>query len=341
MELLKRYLQAVAEHLPAHGRQDTLAELKANLESEIEGREEELGRNLTETEIAAVLEAHGMPVLIASRYGSQHFLIGPSLFPVYWYTLKRSFPLVVLAYTVVQMVDIFFNSGSGAELGHRIGAALGHFPAVAPTFWGIMTLGFALFEYGQGSLFPRMTLPKWSVRDLPPLERTERKKHSFANGIADLIVSILMVGWLLAVPNHPFLIIGPGVKILHNTPFGLTPEWHVFYWQFLGLLIAMLPSRQRCSSLLAARTRMAAVGRQGAGNPDSGHHGAGANLLRIRQQCHGGEHALAPGHQQWNHLGFKVAPRNLRDQVHLGPVAADLHRTASTRRLRSRPLIDR
>jgi hypothetical protein len=241
MELLKRYLQAVAEHLPARGRQDTLAELKANLESEIEGREEELGRNLTEAEVAAVLEAHGMPVLVASRYGSQHFLIGPSLFPVYWYTLKRSFPLVVLAYTAVQMVDIFFNSGSGAELGHRIGAAIGHFPAVALTFWGIMTLGFAVFEYGQGSFFPRMTLPKWSVRDLPPLERTEKKKHSFASGIADLIVSILMVVWLLAVPNHPYLIVGPGMKVLHDTPFALTPEWHVIYWQFLGLLIAMLP----------------------------------------------------------------------------------------------------
>jgi len=241
MELLKRYLQAVAEHLPARGRQDTLAELKANLEAEIEGREEELGRNLTEAEIAAVLEAHGMPVLVASRYGSQHFLIGPTLFPVYWYTLKRSFPFVALVYAVVQMVDIFFNSGSGADLGHRIGVALGHFPAVALTFWAILTLGFAIFEYGQGSFFPRVTLPKWSVRDLPPLERVEKKKHSFASAIADLIVSILIVVWLLGVPNHPYLIIGPGMKIVHDVPFGLTPEWHVLYWQIIGLLIAMLP----------------------------------------------------------------------------------------------------
>ena len=241
MELLRRYLQAVAEHLPARGRQDTLAELKANLESEIEGREEELGRKLTEAEIASVLEAHGMPVLVASRYGSQHFLIGPTLFPIYWYTLKRSFPLVVLAYTVVQMGSIFFSSGSETELGHGIGVAFGHFPAVALTFWGIVTLGFAIFEYGQGSFFPKMTLPKWSVRDLPPLERAGRKKYSFASGIADLIVSILMVLWLLAVPNHPYLIIGPGVKILHDTPFALTPEWHIIYWQFVGLLIAMLP----------------------------------------------------------------------------------------------------
>jgi hypothetical protein len=241
MELLKRYLQAVGEHLPRRGREDTLAELRANLESEIEGREEELGRALTESELATVLEAHGMPVLVASRYGAQHFLIGPTLFPVYWYTLKRSFPLVVLAYAVVQLVSIFLGSGSADDMGHQIGTVFGRFPGVVLTFWGIMTLGFAVFEYGQGRFFPKMTLPKWSVRDLPPMERSEGKKHSFANGAADLIVSVLIVMWLLAVPDHPYLIVGPGAKILHGMPFELTPEWHVFYWQILGLLIAMIP----------------------------------------------------------------------------------------------------
>ncbi len=67
------------------------------------------------------------PCSSPSRYGSQHFLIGPSLFPVLLVHAPAQLPLVVLAYTAVQMVDIFFNSGSGAELGHRIGAAIGHF----------------------------------------------------------------------------------------------------------------------------------------------------------------------------------------------------------------------
>jgi hypothetical protein len=103
-----------------------------------------------------------------------------------------------------------------------------------------MTLGFAVFEYAQGRYVPKMTLPKWSVRDLPPLEPGQ-KKHAMANCVADLIVSVLIVVWLLAVPNHPYLIIGPGAKMVNGIPFGLTPEWHVFYWQIVGLLIAMLP----------------------------------------------------------------------------------------------------
>jgi hypothetical protein len=240
MDLLERYLQAVGEHLPAKGRADTLAELRANLEAEIEGREEELNRPLTEAEVAQVLEAHGMPVLVAARYGPQHFLIGPQLFPFYWYTLKRSFPLVVVAYAFIQLVAAITQSGSGLDLGQRINAAVAHFPGVALTFWGVMTLGFAAFEYAQGRCIPKMTLPKWSVRDLPALEPGQ-KKHSLASGVADLIVSVLIVVWLLAVPNHPYLIIGPGAKMVSGTLFGLTPEWHIFYRQIVGLLIAMLP----------------------------------------------------------------------------------------------------
>jgi hypothetical protein len=240
MEILERYLLAVGEHLPARGRADTLAELRANLEAEIEGREDAAGRPLTEAEVAQVLEAHGMPVLVAARYGPQHFLIGPQLFPFYWYTLKRSFPLVLVAYAAVQVISAIVQSGSGENLGQRIGAAAGHFPAVALTFWAVMTLGFAVFEYAQGRYVPKLTPPKWSVRDLPALE-PEEKKHSLTSAVAELIVSVLIVIWLLAVPNHPFLIIGPGAKVVNGMPFGLTPEWHIFYWQIVGLLIAMLP----------------------------------------------------------------------------------------------------
>ncbi len=243
MNLLERYLNAVGEHLPGRGRADMLAELRANLESEIEGREEQLQRALTEAEVAQVLEAHGMPVMVAARYGPQQFLIGPGLFPFYWYTLKRSFPYVIAIYAAVQLAAAIMESGSGPDLGQRIGAALGHFPAVALTFWAVMTLGFAAFEFVQGRWVPKMTLPNWSVNSLPAGEALAQGKQckSTASIVADLIISVLMIVWLLAVPNHPCLIIGPGVSMVHGMPFGLTPEWKVFYWQIIGLLIAMLP----------------------------------------------------------------------------------------------------
>jgi len=43
MELLDRYLQAVKRHLPWERQDDIIAELKANLESQLEDKESELG----------------------------------------------------------------------------------------------------------------------------------------------------------------------------------------------------------------------------------------------------------------------------------------------------------
>ncbi len=233
MDLLERYLQEVGKYLPAKGRGDTLAELRANLLAEMEGREEELGRPLNEAEVAAVLEQHGRPVIVASRYLPQHYLIGPGLFPLYWFTLMKSFPLVILAYALAQATNFIFGAGVS------VGAAIGHFPSVALTFWAVVTLGFAVFEYGQGKFFAEVKWAKeWNARELPAI--TREKGPSFASRVADLIVSVLFILWLLSVPTHPFLVLGPGGAV-RGLPFGLSPEWHIFYWQIVGLLALMLP----------------------------------------------------------------------------------------------------
>lgn len=232
MDLLERYLQAVGQYLPGRGKNDTLAELRANLLAEIEGHEKELGRPLNEAETATVLEHHGRPVIVASQYLSQHYLIGPGLFPLYWFTLLKSFPLVVLAYAVAQAASFIFGGGVS------VGAAIGHFPYVALTFWAVVTLGFAVFEYGQGKYFAEVKWAKdWNPRDLPAV--TQEKGPSFASRVADLIVSSLMILWLLSVPTHPYLVLGPGSTV-RGLPFGLPPEWQIFYWQIIGLLTLTL-----------------------------------------------------------------------------------------------------
>jgi hypothetical protein len=234
MDLLERYFQAVGDYLPAKGKLDTLAELRANLMAEMEGREEELGRPLNEAEVSAVLERHGRPVIVASRYLPRYYLIGPGLFPLYWFTLLKSFPLMVLAYAAAQGVGFLFGGGSAAN----IGTAIARFPSVAFTFWGVVTLGFAVFEYAQGRYIEQIKWTKaWDPRDLP--ERTERKGPSFASRVADLIVHALGVLWLLAVPDHPYLVLGPGAS-LERLSLGLAPDWRVFYWQLVGLLVLML-----------------------------------------------------------------------------------------------------
>lgn len=229
MDLLERYLQAVGQYLPAKGKTDTLAELRANLLAEMEGREEEMGRPLNEAEVAAVLAQHGRPVVVASRYLPQHFLIGPGLFPIYWFTLLKSFPLVLLSYAAAQGANFVFGGRSV-----NFGAAIGHLPSVLLTFWAVVTLGFAIFELAQGRYFERVKFcQEWNPLELPPL--TKQKGPSLVSRVTDLIVSLLVYLWLLAVPNHPYLVLGPGGS-LHGLPFGLSPEWHIFYTQIMTLL---------------------------------------------------------------------------------------------------------
>jgi hypothetical protein len=237
MELLERYLQAVGQYLLPKGKGDTLAELRANLLAQMEGREEELGRPLTQGEVADVLKRHGHPMLVAARYLPQQYLIGPQWFPIYWFTLKKSFPFVALAYLVTQVVAIVFQGWRG----FNVAGAILHFPSVVLTFWGVVTLGFAVFEYAQGRYFRKVDFPKeWNPNDLPQLEKEGSKQPSMAGGIADVVVSALVIAWLLAVPYKPFLILGPGVGYVRGLPFGLTPEWHIFYWQIVGLMVVQL-----------------------------------------------------------------------------------------------------
>ncbi|HXC96900.1 MAG TPA: hypothetical protein VNU92_14455 [Edaphobacter sp.] len=233
MNLLERYLQAVGQYLPIKSKGDTLAELRANLLAEIEGREEELGRSLNEGEVAALLAKHGAPAVVAARYLPQQYLIGPGLFALYWFTLVKSLPLVLLAYCAAQGVSFLFGSQTPS-----FEAAIGHLPGVLFTFWSVMTLGFAVFEFAQARYF---TGVRWTHRfdpkDLPELNRV--KGPSFANRVADFVVNGLMLLWVLAVPTHPYLILGPGGTV-HGMPFGLSPEWRIFYWQIVGLLSVML-----------------------------------------------------------------------------------------------------
>ena len=87
MELLDRYLQAVKKHLPWQRQDDIIAELKANLEAQLEDKEAALGRPLTKAEAEVWLKQFGHPIQAAAHYQPQRSLIGPALFPFYWYVL--------------------------------------------------------------------------------------------------------------------------------------------------------------------------------------------------------------------------------------------------------------
>jgi hypothetical protein len=254
MELLDRYLQAVKKHLPWQRQDDILAELRANLESQLEDKEAELGRPLTKDEAEAWLKQIGPPIQVAARYQPQQYLIGPSIFPIYWYVLKFASLLALIVYSVVSAVLVF--AGAYPTLTAIFGAIL-RIPSVLITTAMWVTLVFACIEFAvtrfgtnwlPSDKFPPTAGygPNWTPSDLPPVERNsngKKKGRSYAYAVAEVIFSFLLIIWLLLIPKYPFLLMGPGIVYAHLSPFQLEPIWWQFYWWIVGLNIFQFGSK--------------------------------------------------------------------------------------------------
>jgi hypothetical protein len=231
MDLLERYLQAVRQHLPAKGQDDTLAELRANLLAKMEDKAEILGRPLTEDEEAEILRGHGHPSSVAERYRPRRQLIGPEIFPYYWLTIRRAFPFVVVITVVSRAVGLIY----GPPQTHIVATSIVQLASVLFYFVGWMTLFFAAVEFFRLRYPTKITLhANWDPRKLPkvePREKSDLPKHP----VTDLIFSALFTAWLLAFPRYPYLLFGPGAWYLSSISLDLAPVWHRFYWAVVVL----------------------------------------------------------------------------------------------------------
>ena len=239
-ELLNRYLQAVRFWLPRTQQQDIIAELSLDLHSQIEDKETELGRPVDEAELEAILRKCGSPILVASRYRRQTQLIGPALFPIYQFVLK-----VVLLWILVPVFVVIIGPAIILPATHRWEALL----QTWSTFWfalfvaaGIITVIFAILERSEDQF---KFFEKWELRSLPPAPKLEQAT-SRTQTVFELVLGIIGLSWLLAIPQYPFLILGPASALLKPAPM-----WHSFYLPMILLSVAGLA--HQCVSLLRPR----------------------------------------------------------------------------------------
>ena len=123
MDMLERYLQAVRFFLPRRQQDDIVRELRENLISQLDDREQSLGRTLSDDEVADILRRHGHPMLVAGRYRSQQQLIGPVFFPIYLVSLKLGLAVALLVTVVVAMTTAALN---GDVAGHGVQGMLAY-----------------------------------------------------------------------------------------------------------------------------------------------------------------------------------------------------------------------
>jgi hypothetical protein len=144
--LVDHYLLQLKTLLPAKQRDDIAAELRESIGSAVEERERELGRSLNDDELNEVLRGFGHPIVVAGRYLPMQQLIGPDVFPLYWYSMQAV--LIVIAVVGGLMVGVALLTAPRA-----MQAAM----QVAINFWwfalqaaACVTLSFAVIDYYKG-----------------------------------------------------------------------------------------------------------------------------------------------------------------------------------------------
>jgi hypothetical protein len=264
--LLERYLQAIGEHLSTATREDVLAELRANLQAQLDDRAEELNRPLTDADIAPILQQHGRPILVAARYLPQQYLIGPALFPYYLMTLRKAAPFALLIIFLAHATGLLFVH-TLPQLARGIAISLGQLIPDLLYFAASITLVFAIIEFVSSR---KQTHPfglTWDPTKLPALS-SRFGRQSRANRIGELLFHCFFLLYVLAIPTHLFLFLGPGVIYLHKLSAHFAPIWHTFYIAFIVVLVfqlaakilALNPTFDRWRIPFDLLTRLASIG---------------------------------------------------------------------------------
>lgn len=231
LDLVDRYLQTVRFWLPKTPRQeDLLAELGEDLRSQVEDKESELGRALDTDEVSEILKRCGAPMVVASRLGPRRHLIGPTLYPIYEFVLKMVLVWVLIPVFIFIVGPATLASTNG-DWGKTILVTLGNLWSGAFIAAGVITLVFAVLERTHAIADIAC---KWDPSSLPPLEKPERKTSLF-QAVCELGFHVFGLVWLLLLPHHPYLLLGPASAFLTAGPI-----WSQFYAPIVLLAVAVI-----------------------------------------------------------------------------------------------------
>lgn len=224
MELLDRYLHEVRRYLPPAQQDDVIAEISDAIQSQVEEREQQLGRQLTTAEEVAIVKAFGHPKIVASRYQPPQYLIGPEAYPFYWYTLKIALAAALGLELLGALIAAVLSPSPLSSFIKNIAVV---WPSIFLVF-GVVTFIFvALERIGSGStVLAKLGVNKWNPRALP---RSGQGGKPLFSLLIEAAANIIFMLWLL-----DFSPLRHGLTFVLNAAGGgkalealaLTPNWH-------------------------------------------------------------------------------------------------------------------
>jgi hypothetical protein len=225
MELLNRYLQAVKFWLPRAQQNDIIAELGEDICSQVEEREIELGRKLSDSEMEAILKERGRPLLVAGRYLPQRSLIGPLFFPAYVFVLKLVLLCYLAPWVMVWIGMMIFDPAYRANhSGFGIAPDLFVLWIHALTVFSVVTVVFATLDLAMNK---SKFLSDWSPRKLPPVRDHDRIPR--ASSAFEVVMGGFFGIWWLSMLWTLTVIDTENLRVT------LSPAWHHFFWIFLPI----------------------------------------------------------------------------------------------------------
>lgn len=199
MNLIDRYVYAVAQYLPKDVREDIQKELRANIE-------DMLPENYTEKDVYQVLEELGNPMELANEYNpKKRYLIGPGYFDKYIAILKMVVGICIAVSVGISILVAVVNP-SDADITTRVveiftsvitGALVA---AVQGTFW--VTIIFVILERSgvETGHYPFYG-EKWTPESLPEITPSDRLKISRGETAFSMICTIVFTAVLYLQPQ--------------------------------------------------------------------------------------------------------------------------------------------
>lgn len=231
MDLLDRYLQAVRFWLPAKQKHDIVAELSEDLHSQMQEKEDALGRPLSEDEQVELLKRFGPPMDVAGRYLPQQQPMSPAMFMLYKFVLKLVLLWVLLPLFVIISAAPFFVAPNHA-------AAL-----VATVITYLQTSVFAVgmitivFGWLLAKYQPQLGLDRWDPRKLPKVRAARDPVHIPRFGSANEVIwNLLFALWWVDFFRIP---VGFGQQA-NAVRVTMVPAWHNFFWPILAVIVASM-----------------------------------------------------------------------------------------------------
>lgn len=172
-----------------------------------------------------MLKEFGHPLVVAARYRPQQSLIGPEVFPFYWFVV-RLLVLVILGIEIAAgAARALFGDEPPLRIALQTWASL---PMSLIAIVGVVTIVFAILERAG---FPADHLRQWSPRTLP---KVDDARKNIWESLFELSAGVIFIAWWIGLIHLPWTTGNPQFRI---EP---APVFTALFWPILLLAAARL-----------------------------------------------------------------------------------------------------